>query len=382
MKIAPGIRETVSGFEAYIRIAGRLRTKHFKRDTKLVEMVRWRELQRVAAHYKLPAVPTGRATFADDVLTYLGLVAGMPTIADRTYRMEQWADVFGGRDRHTITALEIRAQLEQWRVKGHAGETPKGLSAGSLNQRRTALLHFYSVLNGRDGVNPVRAVPPYREPERVWRLPTREQAERAIAAVAHGRWPKHKGTKTQARLRVLLHTGWPSAILKQLQREDLNLPAGTAILHGRRKGRGTPPRTLPLSPAAVIALRAFDALDAYGPFSGSALHSALQRGCARAKVTPFRVYDLRHRFITTVVAASPDERGASELALHADPRQTRRYSRQAASERAKAALEAAFPTLPTLKKDSLGRTRQSRTTARRGGAAGTAKKPKKKAGGR
>jgi hypothetical protein len=44
-----------------------------------------------------------------------------------------------------------------------------------------------------------------------------------------------------------------------------------------------------------------------------------------------------------VVKASPDERGASELALHADPRQTRRYSRQAASERATAALRAAFP---------------------------------------
>ena len=191
-------------------------------------------------------------------------------------------------------------------------------------------------------------MPPYREQERVWRLPSLEDAARAIAAVTHGRWPKKDGTKTQARLRVLLYTGWPSAILKQVRREDVNLKTGTARLHGRRKGRGTPPRTVPLSGAAVAALRTFDATQAYGPFSGSSLHSALHRGCQRAKVTPFRVYDLRHLFITTVVAGSSDERGASELALHADPRQTRRYSRQAASERAKAALEAAFPTLPTL----------------------------------
>ena len=138
MKIATGIRQTPTGFEAYVRVNGRLRTKRFKPDTPRLEMVRWRELQRVAAHYQLDTPLTqGRHAFADDVTAYLALVAGMPTITDRTYRMQQWAAVFGARDRHAIAALEIRAQLERWRVHGHV-DGIHGLSPASLNQRRTA----------------------------------------------------------------------------------------------------------------------------------------------------------------------------------------------------------------------------------------------------
>ncbi len=202
-------------------------------------------------------------------------------------------------------------------------------------------MHLFTVLDGKDARNPVRGVPPYREEETILRLPSLTDARAAIAAVTH-RWPKKQGTKTQARLRVLLETGWPSAVLKTLTAADIHWKDRAATVSGRRKGRGTTPRTVPLSPAAIAALKQFDKVDAYGTFSGSALHSALHRGCEKAKVRPFSVYALRHLFITRIVAASGDERGASELALHSDPRQTRRYSRHAASTRARAALRASY----------------------------------------
>jgi integrase len=345
VKIERGIRRLDTGFQAYVRIGGRLRAKRFPADTKLKDIRAWRELQRVAVHYQIPAllIPVER-TFANDVTEYLALVKAMPTYSDRTYRMQQWVTQFGPRERNTIAALEIRAVLERWRTTGHANGGK--LSPASLNQRRTALLHFFTMMNGADGQNPVRGVPPYRVDHRIWRLPTLKDAELAIAAVTHGKWPKKAGTKTQARLRVLLYTGWPSAILKQLRKEDIHWRDRAVTVHGRRKGKGTPPRTIPVSLLAIRALAAFNRVDAYGTFSGSALHSALHRGCDRAKVPHFRVYDLRHLFITAVVLASNDERGASELALHSDPRQTRPYSRQAASVRAKAALDAAFPVKP------------------------------------
>jgi integrase len=94
------------------------------------------------------------------------------------------------------------------------------------------------------------------------------------------------------------------------------------------------------------ALKAFAGGNAWGAFSGSSLYKALKTAQATAGVAPFRVYDLRHCYIKRVVESSADERGAAELALHTSPKQTWRYSRQAASTRAKAALDAAFPPTP------------------------------------
>jgi site-specific recombinase XerC len=337
MKIAPGIRETASGFEAYIRIKGKLRTKRFKRDTPKVqqEMQLWLELQRVSVHFKIPIAKPGERTFAADVVVYLALVSKMTTIDDRTYRMHQWAAVFGTQPRAAITSVAIRTQLERWRVDGHA--KGKGLSPASLNQRRTALMHFFTMMNGKSGANPVRDVPPYKEEELPLRLPTLLDAHRAILLARHPIGPKKLPSKTQARLWVLLYTGWPSATLKRLRPTDIK--DGSAMVEGRKKGKGTKPHVIPMSAPAQLALQRLAALGAFGTFSGSSVHSALQLGCKHAKLARIRPYDLRHRFATTVVAASKDERGAAELLMS---NQVRRYSRQAATERAQAALNAAF----------------------------------------
>jgi len=337
---AIGVRQTKYGWAVFAKVRGEYVSKHFPRDTALSALVEARKNMVATAQLGLIQTATDASlTFAADVKTYLKAKAGLPTLTDRTQRIEWWRDQLGRtRARDSVTSVEIRHHLE---AKRKAGAKP-----GTLNVYRTALMDFYTVLNGPGGFNPVRDVPKYHEQELPLQLPTREEAIRVVEASIHPKQPRRGGTQSQARLRVLLWTGWPSAILKQLRPSDIKWQEDRVTVHGRKKGGGTKPKTLPMMPQAMEALKAFDALNAYGPFSSSALHSTLHRGCDAAGVARFRVYDLRHLFGTEIVANSHDERGAAELMLHTSPQQTWRYTRQAASTRAVSALEAMKAALP------------------------------------
>lgn len=337
----PGIRKTSHGWQVYTTIGGRFRSKHFPPDTTPAELKQ--ERSKLAATATLGLEPEPRAqdspTLAEDVESYLKAIAGMTTVSDRTYRIRKWRDALGAdRARSTITTVEIRQQLEAWRVdSGRREKTTDGkpgkpipTKPGTLNLLHTALRNLYTVLDGPDAANPLRAIPRYREEERALALPAWKTAKAVIDSL--------EPSKSKARLRVLLLTGWPSSTLKRLRKGDIAWRKKEALLHGRRKGGGTRPRVVPLLPQAVTALRQFDKLNAYGPFSGSSLHSLLDRACKRAKVPPFRVYDLRHLFLTRVATLSHDERAVAELGLHSTPAQTWRYTRQAGSHRARTAL--------------------------------------------
>jgi integrase len=318
----PGIRQTPHGWQIYTTIGGHFRSRHLPPNTTEVERRRARDELRARARLRIPDRPEvdDASTFDADCDTYLRAVAGMPTYADRAYRIGLWKAVFHGRDRRTITSVEIRQQLEYWR---------QTKSVGTLNLRLTALKHLWSVLDGAEAASPARAIPRYREQELALRLPAEKTALRAIEGVSG---------KTKHRLLVLLWTGWPSAVLKRLRPEDIDWRKKEALTRGRLKGGGTRPSVVPLRREAVAALRGFAAADAFGPFSGSSLYAALHRSCERLKIRRFRPYDLRHLFITTVTKKSKDARGVSELALHTNLNQGLRYSRQAASVRALAAI--------------------------------------------
>jgi integrase len=252
------------------------------------------------------------------------------------HRVEWWVKVLGRhRSLDSVTSVEVRQHLEALRK---AGKKP-----GTLNVYRTALMDFYTVFHGREGANPARGVPKYHEEELALDLPSPEAVLEVFKAL---RQLKRGLSKSQARLQVLFTTGWPSSTLKRLRPHDIHWRRSEVTTPGRRKGGGTKPRTVPVSPGAITALEQFRDANAWGAFSGSGLHSLLHRACDKVGVRRFRVYDLRHRFITTVVEHSADERGAAELALHTSPQQTWRYSRAAASTRALAALKAAFPPAP------------------------------------
>ena len=336
------VRPTGYGFQLYTRVQGRFISEHVPRQPTAMAVREWVRLKHAEIKHGLD-VPTPRdgPAFEDDVDDYLASVAAMPSIGDRRLHMAEWARAFAGRDRNTITPLEIRTHLERLR---------QTLSPGSCNRRRTALMSFYTALNGKSGYNPVRDVPKYTEDaepraQPLWTL------YRILALM--------KPSKTRARLRVMLWTGWPQAQLKRLKPAHVDLKRGRAYVTPRRKGKGRAGTWLPLLPGAIIALKDFDRWDCWTPtdkegkalpFSHSAMHSSFERAVekfnrhrARLKLPPVHVrpYDLRHSFGTWVAERITDERALQELLMHSRAEQTRRYTEAATMQRVAAAVKLA-----------------------------------------
>lgn len=319
-----GIRQTRSGWQVYIKIKGEFRSKHFPRDTPIEELRRWRDERKARASFKIPDPVLEGQDFGSDCRRYLEAVEGMATYKDRAYRIRLWKAALGpSRPRSEITSVEIRRELEKWRA---AGKSP-----GTLNLRRTALMHLYSVLDGKSARNPVRDVPPFREIPPALHLPTIAQVKRVIAKM-----PKH--AKGKYRLLVLLWTGWPPSQLMKLEERDIDWRRKMARLPARAKGRGVDARWLPLLPQAIRALKLFKKWECFGRFSVHSLRHRLHDACRRANVPEFRVYDLRHLFLTTVALAAKDDRVVAELAQHSDIRMSRRYTEQSVSPRLAAAI--------------------------------------------
>jgi integrase len=324
MTIEPGIRRTGSGWQAYVRVRGEFRSKHFPPDTPLVELRRWRDRQ--AAKRTLDIDEDEGGTIGRDAQTYLALVGHLESFVDRQHAIGQWVKALGATlPRSDITSVVIRRTLEKWRSHG--------LAAGTLNHRRAALMHLFTVLDGRSVPNPVKDVPRYPVSVTPWSLPSLDDAVRAVSAAS-----KDPLNKSRVRLTVLLWTGWPSAQLKRLRPSDVDLAGKRVALYGRRKGKGTPDVSLPLLEQAVTAIRAFGQADAWGRFSNSSLHKAMHKGCRRAGVRAFRVYDLRHVFGTLIASIVKDDRVVAELLQHTSVAMTRRYTMSSADARVLAGL--------------------------------------------
>lgn len=326
---AKGIRRTGSGWQVYVRVKGEFRSKHFPPDTDLLDLKTWRDNMKARGWLRQPEPTNSGDTFGHDCDTYLQLVKAMPSYQDREYHIQAWRAALGpATQRTSVTPLDIRVQLERWRATG--------LKPASLNRRRTALMNLYTVLDGRKA-NLVRDVPRYDERDsiidRSHPMPQWEAVLRRLA----------KGSKTRARLELMLWTGLPHVQVMAIEPAHVDLKRQRLFVSRRRKGRGSAARWLPLTKAAVKALKAFRVADAWGKFSQSAMHSALARAVAsensaRAirKLRPLphmRPYDARHTFGTLIASLINDERAIQELMLHSTPQQTRRYTEAATQPR-------------------------------------------------
>jgi len=349
---AKGIFKTDRGWRAFVRVEGILYAKRFPPTATLTEMKRWREETRVQARAGAIATKARRQTttgFAADADRYLVAVRAMPTYGEREQHILEWVTVFGERARGSITSDEIRAQLHRWRQAD--------LAASSVNHRRTALMHLYSVLDGRGSANPVSAVPRFREPAAEPRGMPLDQV-RAILG-------KMDDTVSRARLSVIAWTGIPHKSLMRIRPEHVDWEAGTVFVPGREKGKGTRGRRVPLTREGLQALRAVKRHEGWGPFSTSSvrkswLEAALKAGLAtrdpeskgktwRNIQCPYRPYDLRHSFGTAVYQASGDIRATQELLGHSTLALTSRYTLGAVDDRltrAVAALDAAKAPTP------------------------------------
>jgi integrase len=206
-----------------------------------------------------------------------------------------------------------------------------------VNKRRTALMHLYSVLDGKEERNPVRDVPKFREPA--------PEPKGIPYPIVRQLFQQMRDGKSKARLMVLAYTGIPHAQMQQIQASDFDPAAATVRVPGRKKGAGTNARIVPLTPDGVRAFKAMARNEAWGTFSRSSLHKAFRRAChklpaLKASADQLTPYDLRHSFGTEVYRSSGDIRATQILMDHSTPTLTHRYTLAAVDPRVAAAVKA------------------------------------------
>lgn len=343
--IAPGIRKTRYGFQVYVQVGGRFVSEHHPKTAMLGTLKARRDEMTVEARKDkghTAGRPTAhRGTLAADVKTYLAQVAAMKTIAFRERDLNRWLEKFGDRPRASLTVAEIREQLQTWRTVGPTMryrrtkgggtwvELKRPLSASACNHRRTALLHLFTILDGKDAQNPVRAVPKFGEPAPEPRGQSIDVLKRIIARV--------RSPKPRARLSVLMWIGARgNCELGQMRPEHVKLKDKMCWVPTAKGGQKF--RIVPLNDEGVEAWQAFIDAKAWGEYDKDGLRTALRRAAraemaAAAKegrevpnVERLRVYDLRHSVATELRKMGADLADVQEFLGHTTPRMTKRYS--------------------------------------------------------
>jgi integrase len=311
---------TKSGTRVQIRLNGVLHRQHFRHGTDpqtIREFILTTQLKHGQPHVRR----SGK--FDDDARAYLAAVAAMPTIAQRTKHIEAWIAVFGSRRRSSVTAAEIATQLQAWR---------QTLAAASVNKRRTALMHLFHVLDGKAAHNPVKDTKRFPEPSPAPRALPYAVIRRIFAAM--------ESSRSKARLMVMAYTGIPNAQIATITPQDVDVTAKTVAVAGRKKGRGTQGRIVPLTAHGVRAFKMMAREDAWGPLTSSAIRRVFRRAVKRvlgeAAYTP---YVLRHSFGTELYRRSGDIRATQVLLDHSTPQLTHRYTGAAIDPRVAAAIK-------------------------------------------
>lgn len=314
------------GWRISVQVHGVLHQQRFKPSTSqaVVEAALLKARQRWPAGKGQPS-----GTLAADIARYLtDYFAGRPGLDERTRHLQLWRDELGDDTlRADITRDDIARVLNGWRAAG--------LAADTCNKRRTAFLALYHALDGKGGSNPVREIPKFRSPDPLPRGLAYPLIEKALKAMPR--------CKTQARLRVLAYTGIRAGQLKQLTPDHWDTRRHVLTVPGTAKGRGTKPYVIPLSDRATEALKALDALEAWGPFTSAPMARLWKAAARKAKLPAGTVpYDLRHSFGTQVYRATGDLKATKELLGHAVLRMTERYLLAAVPQHKVQAVRAAF----------------------------------------
>ncbi len=333
VKVSLGVYRDQWGLSASVRAAGRRAEKRFPPGTPLKDIRVWRDETRV--RLRTASAGIARGLFSKDAARYLLAVGSMPTFSERRRHIELWVAEFGQRRRDTITTPEIDEVLSRW--------LNEGLAASTVKHRRTALLHLWHRLDGKDAATPVRRslVPAEPEPEpRGLPYPLVQRLLDVMPDQGQGvkGQTRDVASKTKARLTLMAYTGLPPRTIMRLRPGDVRWDAGAVFIQGRRKGKGTKGQTIPLTSAGLEALRRFDELHCWGPFSTSSVWMSFQRACAKLDLKGLRPYDLRHSFGTAVYAATGDLRATQQLLGHASRTTTDRYTLAAVPGRLKVAV--------------------------------------------
>lgn len=323
--LPPGIKRTATGFRAWQRVrpgAGGLKSKRFPKTATLTEMKTWREDTR-AKHRAEPAPPIARGTLAADIKKYLKLVATMPSLKDRTRDLAAWEAAYGMRPRAKLTRSDYQLVLQDWRLHGKHN---RPLAASSVNHRRTALMHLYTVLDGKAAPNPLREIRPFEEPP----AEPRDLGLDTAREILHALRP----SKSRARINVLSWTAMRgNSELGKMKPDYVNLERRECWAPTGKKGK---PRLIVLNEEGVEAWREFIYMKAWGPFSKDSLRRVFHRGVAivnvmrkkrgQAPLRGGRLYDLRHTIATALRREGADLADIQVHLGHSSPRMTQRYA--------------------------------------------------------
>ena len=297
-----GIRRDQYGYRAYVKVGAEQRTKRFPPNAKTKTMQAWRDEAKVALR-KLRSRVTPAHSLAADVARYLLQVRSMPTYEQRALHLELWLTALG-RDtpRASITPEQIRTVLQDWRrVYGPA----------TCNKRRSALMHVWSLLDGRGASNPVRTVPKFPAPHALPRGRDPHTIDAALKLTTLSRM--------RACCRVMLWTGMRPSELQRAQPGDVNDKA--AIVRTVKGGRV---RVVPLTSQAVEAWKEFDAAECWQRVPQAApMNRWLKK---RTGLPDLRVYDLRHSYGTALARRQTRLDVIGALMGHSTLELTKRYT--------------------------------------------------------
>jgi integrase len=309
-----------------VKVDGAQHERRFPAGTDLATIERWRRntVSRIDLDLALPS-STPVPTLSQDIATYLALLPEGDYKRDTEILLRHWARTHGDAPRSALTAQVIHAQLLAWHRDGAAPVT--------CNHRRRVLVTLWRTLDGPEAPNPAKTCQKLAVP----RPETRGFTEDTIAAIFGAMRP----SATKIRLQVLAATGFSHAMLMRLTPEDLHLDVSPphVILRPRRKGLGVTGKAVPLTRAAVKALRQFAKRKLWGSFSQSSMRKTFRVAATKVGAVGYP-YLLRHSFGARAYAATRDLRAVSELLQHSDLRTTKRYAEMAVSDTMLAAVRA------------------------------------------
>jgi integrase len=348
-RLERGIYEDATGRSVVATVAGEQREQRWPPHTPITTLRLARAALQTAlvdeqarAAKKRPA----DGTLAADVAAYLKTLPKGRMREDAAMLLGHWTTALGTRPRADIKPSEIRATISAW--------LDEGKTKATCNRRRAALTAFWHAVDGKAAANPVRDVAKF--PEHTQARDIRRDALDYILAALPRRTAKGRWWRAPVHLRVFAETGWPPALIQQLEDHQLHLDARPPYVEvaARDKGEGTDAQVLPVTPQAAAALRDFRAAKAFGPISRNTLRRVFLGAVARArrawqadKRGPWPVspkaspYWLRHAFGNRAIdAAKRDVKAVQTLMLHATPHTTERYLKASVPRRAQATVDA------------------------------------------
>ncbi|MEK9811157.1 MAG: tyrosine-type recombinase/integrase [Candidatus Nanopelagicales bacterium] len=313
-RIRTGIYKDQFGFCVIAFAHGQRRQMRFPPTTPISTMVAWRKQETLVLAATVPAAPA-RGTLAEAIERYLAQLKYLDpaTLKGRRSELQAWREALGTRPLASITSAHIRAVVGDWThptpTPGH--ETPKAVSAKTVQNRVRSLGHLYRTLHGKRTVTPVDDLD-LPKPQRV--RPRTVSADVIVEVAA-----KLKPGKTKARFMVLASTGIRPAQLKRMTAADVDLARGICRVPGAKDGLAT---GLMLNTDMVYAWKAFIAADAWGAYDTRSFARALHTAGWPKDVRP---YNLRHSMGMALSENGEDLADVGAWLGHTSTQTTRNY---------------------------------------------------------